>query len=1214
MFNLRRYLHICIIVVVSVLSAAAFAQEGAQTKITVGVIAQQNSDLSPATNIGTFYGINLDYLTNIARALELKVELKPYASIPNLLSDIAQGKIDGAVGFSKTPEREKHFLFSQPFFTSTIAVWYTDSSLTRSDPVSLRWVCVKGTAYCDRLENIGVHNLLRVDTRTQAFDAVMNGRANALISTYIAINHFLDDNDIVRGSVDIPSWLDEEEVRFIAPKSSQKLVADIDRILGWEREGRNIRSVASTNPYHINDKYLIEYRKALPNNDVITYSSSDDAFPFIYRNTQSGTLDGFLPDFIGLLQSRTGLKFKYIAPSLQLRSGLTAFQADIVPVAFVDAFHSSDWLITKPFMQNKFMSVRASNVETEHSKSSKSGILMSLKKQGLVHLSDWKHEGLVRYEDMKLLLSDLRSGKIDVAYMPQEVTHHLIANDGATGLLISEKETLTLSVAFAVSNHNTKLKNILDAVINTIDQNEINKINRAHRTFNLTLGYDQQQVYKYGAYILVFVLIALVGVYFFMSNMRLKIRLAEMNASSEEKEKQWLVGLINELNSIVFIHSEDNEIRMSNCERYNSGQCKGCSIYNRATEESLLGDEVLNHKIINGHTVKESIATQGCDLGIGNVRLERKTIFAPSSQKPLLMTVIQDITEQAEREEQLVCAQEKAQLAVKAREKFLATMSHELRTPISAVHGLLDLLQQRIVENSNKELLNQASNSLRHLNQLVDEILDYSKLEAGQLNVVSEQSNLVSVLSEAFRSFEAKALSKELSYKVAIKPFSQPLVNIDALRLTQVISNILSNAIKFTDEGEISVVAAVESNTLFLQVTDSGIGMSEAQSASVFNPFVQADDSVTRHYGGTGLGLSIVKRLVDCMQGSLSLESQPGVGTIVTVRLPVEPCEQQAEINLQLSYSQNLPADIRGWCSEWRMTEVADQADVQYRIEPMSQQKRVDISIQDETSRSYKLQEVRYPDVLLSALQSKSVTALELQSTVATPNWKKGKVLVAEDNLINQKLIAMQLQELGVNAEIVVNGHDALKYLSQNEAVNLILTDFHMPGMDGLELAAKVKSSPDFADIPVVAVSAEDSRLLDRRAKQSGVDALLYKPYGLEELKAMLELYISDTQQLSRPAWLSKYTEKDSEEIAAIFCSTMKEDIQLLSSTADENSKRKIVHRIKGASSAIGLGAIADEIIRAEKSDAIGFQLSVSRMVSSLEQEIENTEKWMKCI
>ncbi|MCV3264484.1 HAMP domain-containing histidine kinase [Vibrio harveyi] len=171
-------------------------------------------------------------------------------------------------------------------------------------------------------------------------------------------------------------------------------------------------------------------------------------------------------------------------------------------------------------------------------------------------------------------------------------------------------------------------------------------------------------------------------------------------------------------------------------------------------------------------------------FGIQHVYRERKAILSPSSKKKFVLTVLQDITEQKEREFALIDAQEKAQTAVRSRENFLATMSHELRTPLSAAHGLLDLLDRQTSSEGSKELITQAMRSLNHLNLLVDEVLDYSKLEAGQLKVTPVKTHVVNTLCDVIRSFEPKASSKGLEYRVTFKPFLNPWLKVDARALS----------------------------------------------------------------------------------------------------------------------------------------------------------------------------------------------------------------------------------------------------------------------------------------------------------------------------------------------------------------------------------------------------------------------------------------------
>ncbi|CAE6941281.1 ATP-binding protein [Vibrio sp. B1FLJ16] len=1214
MFSILRKAFLLTVTFISVLvsfhASAVSANEEQRDTVTVGVITQRESADSIVDSIGPFYGINLDYLSNIAKVLNLRVKLRPYNEILPLLADVESGVIDGAVGFSKTPDREARFLFSQPFFSSTIAVWYEDTKQKERDQRRIKWVCVKGTAYCESLKKQGFTNIVPVKSNLEAFEYVRSGRANALISTYVAITQYLDEQNIVKGAIDVPDWLPDEKVSFITGLGNQELVNQINKILNWEKSGKNIRSVASSNPYHINDKLLVEYRRKVGNDRKITYSSSEDSYPFLYKNEQSGHLDGFLPDFMELIQSRTGLKFDFVKPNASLSSGLTAFNSDLVPVAYVDEVPASDWLVTKPFMHNKFVSIRTKEHEVDATNRSKLGLLISFKKQGLVHLNSWQHDRFTRYDDVRQLLSDLKSGKLDIAYVPDDVIHSLIAQDQVDGLTVNHHDTLKLSIAFAVSNHDTQLKNMLDSVIETIDSNEIDKLLRSYQNFNLVYGYDDEHMARVFLLAALAFALLLVVVYFVLSHLKLKVNLAELNANNEEKEKKWLMDIIQEINSLVFIHDENNSLEMSNCARYQHGQCKECSLKNCSTNSRLVENKSELIKVFEGKRIAEEVASSGCGLGINHVYRERKTISSPSGKKKLVLTLIQDITTQKEREQALIDAQEKAQTAVRARENFLATMSHELRTPLAAAHSILDLLERQVDDASNRELITQAMRSLNHLNVLVDEVLDYSKLEAGQLTVVPVKTDLIVTLCDVLRSFEPKALDKGLDYKVVIKPFAERLVEVDSLRLNQIVTNLLSNAIKFTAEGEIGISVTVYKAMLTVKVADTGIGMTESQLAGVLDPFVQADDTITRKFGGTGLGLSIVDRLIQCMGGELSIDSQYGLGTTIVVKLPVTECDYASENYSKWTYSEELPLNVRQWCDVWDVQPALDEANLVPEFDLEGRCKGIMFSQQDAAPVCLSCNEIQYPDMLLTLFDQSLQEPNKVERVSESLSWIDGTVVAAEDNLINQSIITMQLNELGIKPVIVNNGCEAWEYIQRNENVAVLLTDFHMPEMDGYELVKHVKSSQKHKAIPVIGVTAEDSRLASEKAKEMGMDDVLYKPYDLNKLKRVLIPFIGQTEQVSSPTWIEKFPPREAKEIAQVFSQSMATDIEKLNSASTEKDKKQVIHGIKGAVGAIGISMLVELCIRAEKASAAELDKYVAELTTCIEKEIEKIENW----
>ncbi|MEF1305533.1 HAMP domain-containing sensor histidine kinase, partial [Vibrio owensii] len=244
-------------------------------------------------------------------------------------------------------------------------------------------------------------------------------------------------------------------------------------------------------------------------------------------------------------------------------------------------------------------------------------------------------------------------------------------------------------------------------------------------------------------------------------------------------------------------------------------------------------------------------------------------------------------------------------------------ISHELRTPIAAMLGLMELLEQDLDRPESKELLKSAMLSAERLQLHVNDILDFSKVDANQLQLDVHSGNVYEELGSSLRSFEKAVEQKALAFEVNWQPTPYALVNLDWLRVNQIINNLLSNAVKFTDKGKISVNIHVYTNELVFCVQDTGCGMSKAQLDALFQPFVQGDKSISRRFGGTGLGMSIVKKLVDIMTGTIEVNSKQGKGTEITVRLPMT--SQPLDLTgMGPIYTED--KQIHRWLNTWQVT------------------------------------------------------------------------------------------------------------------------------------------------------------------------------------------------------------------------------------------------------------------------------------------------------
>ena len=262
--------------------------------------------------------------------------------------------------------------------------------------------------------------------------------------------------------------------------------------------------------------------------------------------------------------------------------------------------------------------------------------------------------------------------------------------------------------------------------------------------------------------------------------------------------------------------------------------------------------------------------------------------------------LIEDISERKASERQLLAEKERAEVAARAKTNFLASMSHEIRTPLNGVIGMLDLLKTGDLAPEQQKKISIAQSSGDALLHLLNDILDFSKMDAGKLELDCANVNLELLLENISKPFSFLAKQKQLHFSQHFVSDAGNWIKTDAIRLKQVLNNLLSNAIKFTERGQISLEASLRQQQaglmLTIEVTDTGIGVSEQQSQLIFDPFTQADTTTTRKYGGTGLGLAICHQLCQLMGGGIHLKSQPGQGSCFTLWLSVEAGEAEQEL------------------------------------------------------------------------------------------------------------------------------------------------------------------------------------------------------------------------------------------------------------------------------------------------------------------------------
>jgi signal transduction histidine kinase/ActR/RegA family two-component response regulator len=395
--------------------------------------------------------------------------------------------------------------------------------------------------------------------------------------------------------------------------------------------------------------------------------------------------------------------------------------------------------------------------------------------------------------------------------------------------------------------------------------------------------------------------------------------------------------------------------------------------------------------------------------------------------------IFADVTKERLAAQQLIATRDAAEAATQAKAAFLATMSHEIRTPMNGIIGMTQLALGTRLDDEQKEYLELIRSSTDSLLSIVNDILDFSKIEAGRMELEVLPFELERLIGETLGILSASAEQCQIRLVSAVSPGLAGKLLGDPTRLRQILTNLTTNAIKFTPKGSVTISAQPgvmredRRIEVLFAVTDSGIGIPEEKLASIFQPFTQADHSTSRNYGGTGLGLAIVSHLVELMGGKISVKSTPGQGSTFSFAIPL---------------------------------------------------RRAEASIA--------------PPAPGAAEANQPLTPL--------------RILLAEDNLVNQKVAMGLLRKQGHIVTLANNGAEALAMVTEHaEDFDIILMDMQMPKLDGLEATRQIRAHENgLRHIPIVALTANASEADRQRCLESGMDDFVSKPFRIAEISAAL--------------------------------------------------------------------------------------------------------------
>jgi PAS domain S-box-containing protein len=672
-----------------------------------------------------------------------------------------------------------------------------------------------------------------------------------------------------------------------------------------------------------------------------------------------------------------------------------------------------------------------------------------------------------------------------------------------------------------------------------------------------------------------------------------------------------------------------------------------------------------------------------------------------ASGHQLFVTFVRDVTERRAAERRLADARDAALRASVVKSEFLATMSHEIRTPMNGVIGSLDLILDSDLADDLRELATIARTSAHDLLAIIDDILDLSKIEADKLDSQAIEFDLAAIVEGVTDIVAVPARRKSLSLSCFVDPRAPSAVCGDARLLRQVLVNLVGNAVKFTDSGEVAVRAEIQSAeeghvVVRFAVSDTGIGIPPDALEKLFEPFTQVDGSSTRAHGGTGLGLAISSRLVRLMGGQLAVDSGIGRGSVFSFSVPFEvperatgpayaPNPKRRPLRvLVVESSQSAAETIDRYLRAWGMvtTRVTDAAQACERFKAALERERFDVAVvavtpgdegaaelarelhvlagedavfvialidigervaepaagEDQTFDAVvakPIKQSRLYDALASVDPAAAVTETTDEASGPVTELRGLRILIAEDNPVNQQVLMRQASRLGLVANAVENGQAALDAL-QEGSYDAILMDCQMPVMDGYAASREIREreSKGAPRTPIVAVTANAMREDYDRCRDAGMDDFVAKPVTLAALSNAIERVVSanrrdgagpgsgeavgeaapvDDLGIDRGALAALQEDVGGAaslaRIIRLFLDQLDpqaEQIRQAASAGEHETVARTAHRMKSSSATLGATTLADVLELIESAATGGDTAQTDALTASLQPAVEN--------
>ena len=1239
----------CWLAFTSLITVASQESDSPKTQVRVGfpgfnlppyifvdpALAQNISAKGYAASPDSYSGLLIDVLKQVSRHAEFDYQVVFYPTFEDVTNAFKAGELDLLAGVTSTSNRQGYMSFSEPIFSLRRGVVTLNKPINHYQELDSEVIAIEqGFALQELLPNILPWAQLRpVPDSAVALTSIIQKEAKGYIGDAVVLSNLIKQLGDSRLTLSILPDLPTNHLHFSTPKGKHRLLNRINFALE-DIKADSLKSIYNQwlTPDQLNMfahyghlNLSQEERSWLEANPTITVGVHNDWAPYDFISEQAHH-SGLTADLLKIIANELGVKFEIVTkptyPALReafangefmMLSALAETPEDALQMHFSTPYVDEPWVL--------FGRADSAFSQLLNQGTTQVGTISGTSGESLLATLCLDCE-MQSFADQDSAFRALQTEQVDQVLTSLHHASPLLQSDyigqfRMQGQILQEN---LLPLRFAINYRHPILLNIINKALASIPPEEYSRLEHQWLTFDYQEGLAPLEVAKWAGLIStlgIVVIASIIGWNRKMAKEILQRKAAELRA---KKAEQRLQHLADNLDGIVLQHIQPDPTKPLQFQ-FSFVSASINELLQVSAEQLFRSPEALLDKmaIENIQELEQSMLS-ACHLG----HWDHEQAIATSGQTPMWVqfksritphedkgfywnTVITDISLLKQQQLALDIARQKAESATEAKSQFLATISHEVRTPISGILGLLELMADQPLNEETKSLHGGLTQSARNMLHIVNDVLDFSKIEAGKLDLNPEEVELGIVLARIIQPQSIHAQQKSLAFHYWQDPRLAHCHLVDDIRLQQILNNFLNNAIKFTQQGTISLAVDImatkegsdgkDCQLIRFRVKDTGIGISKDKQLALFQPFAQADQTTSRRFGGTGLGLAIARKLVEQMDGTIELNSEEGKGSTFSITLPLPVISQKPSLVVPDFHTQS--ANVFGYfiqreelCSyldhlglSTEITTLDNPSTVCNKISRVKpdfafltlslwQQLKLPAAWFEQNAPTTKVIIINqnpmlspepmddhwclsvnplFPDNLRHVMTQRVVPLVQQhQESKLTQTTSESReyaemsgrlILVAEDHPINQQVIAKQLEKLGVVADIVDNGVQALQALEQNR-YGLLLSDCHMPEMDGYTLASTVRQKEQHArelhtqfeqydesreqrtarlastvgasiahscleqGLPIIALTANAVQGEDGRCFAAGMSDFIVKPVSIEQLNALIEKWL----------------------------------------------------------------------------------------------------------